>query len=217
MKAAIVYSPKRAFFLTEKCAHNTLWAVLTERYGWQDLPRASLTVLKQENPTDVARMTLGPLGPHGLEQRTTYAVRRNPFDRMVSTWWDVTHGARHANGNLLAAAGDERFVSFVRFVVSMDRQSYSGRRSIYQTQTGWLCGMRVDEWLAFERLDDDFARLPFTDGRELPRLNRSGTHRQPWPWYYCAETMERVAEWAAEDFEAFGYPTTIELTEAVAS
>ena len=197
MKAFVIHNDEWAFFPIEKCASNSIFRVLTSDFGWNAVGLGGDYWETSPPPN------LQPMLYAYATQYKSLAVHRNPYDRMVSTWWAVTHDARDTNQDILAEVGSDEFLPFVQWVVQLDPNSLHGRRSIYRPQTTWLKAVPIEKWLRFEHLTADFIDLPFSRNTVLPRLNK--TDREHWTAHYGGEAAELVVRWAAWDFELFEY------------
>lgn len=128
---------------------------------------------------------------------TTFAIVRNPWDRLVSMWstgwwWGPT---THLCGR--------RPASFDDFVASLEPHPHEFYRSLLYTE---ILNEPVDAVLRFERLAGDFADLLARQGCEpvaLPHVERRarGDYRD----YYSDASRDLVAERFRPDIEAYGY------------
>lgn len=146
---------------------------------------------------------------HGIRLRflkrhsdyTVIAGIRNPYTRAVSLWDDTR---RRIWGPPERATMHHRFRGQPFAVFAGFLGTDPDVRKFYP-QARFLTGVRVDCFLRFEHLHEDFAALPFVDRAELPHLTR-GRYGDDWRKHYTAEDVwEAVECWADEDFRKFGY------------
>jgi len=77
------------------------------------------------------------------------------------------------------------------------------------TQAEFCDILKPDVVLRCEDLPDCLTSLPWwPEGLELPHINAAA--RGDWRRQYTEETARLIRQWAAEDFQRFGYPTTLE-------
>jgi len=221
----MIYGDGCVYIPVEKCATHSMRDVLQNAYGWrllfgdgQPFPNVDLPVewLLKRYP-HIAPFVSVLAGMKGdAADVFTFAVCRNPYDRMVSTWFDVTQKVARFNAEILAEVGGIDFPVFVDWATSrIIPDSATSRRSLYQTQSARIGKFRIDKLLRFERLNQDFAELPFARPDKLPpHLNRTSHDRRHWSTYYDDTTAAKVREWAAADFDAFGYSADIDERDA---
>lgn len=128
-----------------------------------------------------------------MTPQETFAVVRNPWDRVVSLW---------AFWNKLKKA-DVPFDDFVR-----NLQSYKFREDSWftfdQPQKAWIPD-GVTYLLKFETLDQDFVQIQTLLGctDPLPKVNTS--QHEDYHTYYTDETRDIVSQVFKDDIEAFNY------------
>jgi hypothetical protein len=131
--------------------------------------------------------------PAGTDGYLRIASVRNPFSRMVSFWSHVIHTPHNQ------FHADCREMPFAEFVLWITRK----RR--HSCQVRFLEGFFPQHILRLESLADDLARLPFVHSiDDLPQYNR-GYYQGDWQRFYTPELIEHVRQFAAADFDAFGY------------
>jgi hypothetical protein len=139
----------------------------------------------------------------GWSPTTAAFVCRNPYTRAVSTWWDITRVSLEWNIDRVKRIGSEDFYDFVRWLLKVNNETNGGKRSIYQTQTAWMGDVDFRHIVHLENLRAELK--PLFGDIEVPHLHSWSVKRDPWETYYDAETKAMIGEWAAEDFERFGY------------
>jgi hypothetical protein len=128
-----------------------------------------------------------------ITPQQTFAVVRNPWDRVVSLW---------AFWNKLKKE-DVLFDAFVR-----NLQSYKFSENSWftfdQPQKAWIPD-GVTYLLKFETLEQDFVQIQnfYECTDPLPKVNVS--QHEDYHTYYTDETRDIVAQVFKDDIEAFGY------------
>jgi chondroitin 4-sulfotransferase 11 len=138
-----------------------------------------------------------------------FAFVRNPWDRLVSTYFFLREGGvnwqdrQWSERNL---AGYRDFGSFVRDWLTPE----NARGWVhFMPQSHFICnqagGLMVDFVGRFERLSDDFDVVAQRLGRatKLPLMNQS--EHAHFATYYDNETQDIVRRVYSRDIEAFGY------------
>jgi len=130
---------------------------------------------------------------HMLVPTETFAVVRNPWDRIVSLWLQY---------NSLKKT-DIPFDTFVRNLSSYKFHERSWF-NFAQPQKEWIPD-GVTYLLRFETLEQDFAQIQKIYGctDSLPKINTS--QHDDYHTYYTDETRDIVAQVFKDDIEAFGY------------
>ena len=144
--------------------------------------------------------------PELWRQYTSFAVVRNPWDRLVS----VYHFARKL-------ADDHDVVSsksFEECVTLLHEDRDRLKNVVWHTQTRWVAAPKslggkimVDRILRFEHIERDFHGLLRYLGvprRGLPRINTTDRLRE-YRQYYDDRTRKLVEQVYGADIETFGY------------
>lgn len=141
-----------------------------------------------------------------FDHYTTFAVVRNPWDRVVSAYFfDVQKAAlgKHLDKHNRALAA--RGASFEEYVRGAD---YT--KNLLRPQLRWLCDsekrIAVAHILRMEQLASDFERMAAQlniKAPEIPHANR--TSHKPYSEYYTQETQDIVANAYKEEIAAFGF------------
>jgi hypothetical protein len=123
----------------------------------------------------------------------TFAVVRNPWDRIVSLWAFWTE----------ANKSDITFDTFVR---NLGSYKFSEREwfTFDTPQKAWIPN-GVTHLLKFETLEEDFKVIQVRLGcnESLPKLNTS--NHNDYRTYYTQETIQIIADVFKDDIETFGY------------
>ncbi len=215
-----------AFISTMKCATNSLTHALLTRYDG-----------RMPGGLHERRMDWVPPGWF------TFSVCRNPYTRAVSLWWSTC--MRHdldRYGFRKACADPDRLEGFMQWVLGLASLPHD----LLLTQSEWHRHTRIDRFLRVEHLEAEFASLPFVQaGEKLELINATVTNeqgmmdverlkadpsaatlsarpqrrREPASTYLTPSAVALIRQWAAEDFDRFGYATDPRLAldlEAVA-
>jgi chondroitin 4-sulfotransferase 11 len=156
--------------------------------------------------------------PELWRQYTTFAVVRNPWDRMVSAYRFAKMKNSYWHNALVAGPPlDYELLlhkSFEECLTMVDRQREQLKGESWFRQTDWVAGPKapggkvmVDRVLRLENLADDFRELCEHLGFEPPpllKINRSKRSRD-YREYYNDNTRKLVERLYASDIETFGY------------
>lgn len=123
----------------------------------------------------------------------TFAVIRNPWDRVVSMY---TFIKSHLHDLVLKDFND--------FVLYKIKIYFLGVHKLSTPQIRWI-EPGVTHLLRFENLEEDFKIIQdiFQCYEPLPLINK--TNHAHYRTYYNDETRQAVAEMFKDDIEAFGY------------
>jgi hypothetical protein len=151
-----------------------------------------------------AREKIAEIGRRAWDRKTTFAVVRNPWDKVVSHF----HYRVQTNQTGLGDGG----ISFEDWVGAAYRDrdpAYLDTPIMFSPQRDWLVDasdeVAVDRVLRFESLEADFGSLMDELGRDatLPHLKASS--RRSYREYYDDATADIVRRVFAPDLELFGY------------
>jgi len=146
----------------------------------------------------------------------SFAVTRNPWDRLVSAYRFVKQGGGSGGAITAGVWRPERyrcpeFQSFERFVVEWLSEHRIGPiEHHFRPQTSYLCDasgkLLVDHVGRVENLEPtfDFLRENLHEIRTLPDSNRSGD-AVDYRSFYTPELVELVGSIYAQDVKTFGY------------
>jgi len=147
--------------------------------------------------------------PRKFNRYFKFAFVRNPWDRLVSTYFFLKAGGLNAMDRDWAAANLGPYPDFDAFVRGWLTRENAATWVHFKPQRSWICDdegvCRMDFVGRFETLDRDFQVVARRLGcaRPLEKGNRS-EHR-PYHDYYTPETRDRVADVYAADIDLFGY------------
>lgn len=144
------------------------------------------------------------LGVQEWERRYTFAVVRNPWDKVVSHY----HYRVRTNQTGLGS-GSPGFREWVAKTYGSQDPVYFDNPKMFMPQSDWISDSEgniiVDYVCRFENLKRDFDHVCGQIGKKvsIPHLKASdrGTYRD----YYDENTREIVANWFKKDIENFGY------------
>lgn len=150
------------------------------------------------------------IDPVRFERYFKFAVVRNPWDRLVSTWSYLHQGGSPSSeDDARWAEFIQRYDSFDDFVCQWLNEENIRRKHLFTPQYQFVLdrfGYPAMNFIGrYEQLAADFQQLRRNLGvtAELPHLNPS--RRQPWQELYSPRSREIVARVYARDIEMFGY------------
>lgn len=180
--------------------HNLLFIHVPKTGGTSISTKLTDTLKNEERLTPHATLQdwAQQLGKNVLKEQFSFAVVRNPWDRMVS-WY----GYRFSKRTPL----DEQPEKFRAWLKSFDHNHWE-----YRPQLDWLLldnKLAIKWLLRFENLDAAWRELTKSlPGLEsvapLDTLNAS-RRRKRYQQYYDDETRDLVAQLYRQDIEAFDY------------
>jgi len=149
------------------------------------------------------------LGEDLYNSRFTFAIARNPYDRLVSAYHYFVQKAARKWSKALA----KEFPTFKSFCYQFNREKYEGERQQFRLQKEFVVDKNdeviVDYIGRFESLHQSWEvikkRLNLSDS--LDHLNKS--KHKAWQSYYDEKCQDIVYRSYKEDFEFFGYPEKI--------
>jgi hypothetical protein len=158
--------------------------------------------------------------PRRYRKYSRWTVVRNPFTRATSLWWSACRLAHKDQYHFRERCGSED--DFTRFVIWLAGVSPQEREKepLMQNQTEWLAPVERIRALHLEQLKRDIAKLKWWNpGIEIPQLNTTREklldaeqieqqviERPSLEELYAdSRAREAVLDWAAPDFERFGY------------
>ena len=158
------------------------------------------------------------------EEYFKFTFVRNPWDRLVSTYYFDADPARTAfmdrRRPIRAIEKEHGAEGFSRFVETClrtlpigPREAYWGSYkpahrlySLYWPQARWMNKhFKYDFVGRFETLQKDFAYVSDQLGSTFPLPHKASSSHRPYQEYYNSETKKIVAEVYSEDIKKFGY------------
>lgn len=228
MKVIVSHEHRFAYFVVPKVACTSIKSALLPAFGFDDTgywfqarqPWQELRVHKLyvDNGVELYRRDLAEAWRDRLRLYFTFAFVRNPWDRLVSCWYQKLSNPLIEKVEL-KQPGDAAlrfrprmgFEEFAEAVTRIpDREADPHFRSQHtQVSAPWDGSLTLPSFVGrFERLADDFAEvaatLGFDERLELPhklRVERRTTYRD----HYTPQLRDLVAERYAEDVARFGY------------
>ncbi|WP_198011359.1 sulfotransferase family 2 domain-containing protein [Synechococcus sp. PCC 7335] len=165
------------------------------------------SVAKALNIPTIHRTALEKIEEIGREEwnrRFTFAVVRNPWDKVVSHYH---YRVQTDQTNL--GEGKVDFKTWVTLSYGKKDPAYYNKPKMFMPQTKWVVDqtgeMIVDYICRFESLSSDFEQVckRLNLDASLPHLKSS--KRGSYQDYYDSATKAIVADWFAEDVEQFHY------------
>lgn len=147
-----------------------------------------------------------------IEKFNTYfkfAVVRNPWDRLVSTYFYLKQGGSNAMDQVWANKNLSSYSSFDQFVKQWLNKENINSWMHFIPQFKFIYDesmqRQVDYIARFENLSEDFSVISnkLELHKSLPHINAS--KRKPYQHYYNEQTRTIVAEVYKEDIELLGY------------
>ncbi|MBN2164496.1 MAG: hypothetical protein JXR25_04965 [Pontiellaceae bacterium] len=173
---------KWLFVSTRKCATNGMYDSLPgERIGPGFHPR-----------------------PNGRMAPVHWTIVRNPYDRAVSIWASIWQRSGDRYGIKAALKKeDASFEEFAKLCLTgnLDWAPPELNPWLLTNQADWIDGMIIDRVVHFENLREEISEI--VGAIDLKTSNAS--KHAPWQDYMTPETIRIINEWAAADFEQFGY------------
>ena len=147
---------------------------------------------------------IAQLGQKKWDNCYTFAVVRNPWDKVVSHY----HYRVQTNQTGLAKTKID-FKQWVKLCYEQQHPTYYDKPKMFQPQTDWISDQQgkilVNQICRFETLNEDFLTLCKAIGKsaKLPHIKISD--RGKYTDYYDDETAEIVRKWFKKDIDLFGY------------
>jgi hypothetical protein len=153
--------------------------------------------------------------PEDVNALPSFAVTRNPWDRLVSAYRFAVRGGGSGGAFEAGVWRPERFAipefeTFERFVTEWLVRKHMWLDPIFQPQSTWICSrageILVDHVGRVEDLEPTIRFLGRTMGRvpQIAEGNRSGT-RVDYRSFYTAALRRTVGEIYSKDVQAFAY------------
>ncbi len=138
-----------------------------------------------------------------------FSFVRNPWDRLVSTYFFLQRGGMNPQDAAWAAANLPAYPTFERFVLEWLDEDSIHTWVHFRPQHYFICNeagaVQMDFVGHMENIETDFAYVAARLGctRKLEKVNVG--ERQHYSCYYSDELREKVAHVYARDIELFGY------------
>ena len=163
----MILLPKhRAIFISQsRCCTQTMYEALREDYGGEQI-----SIHAHDNNI-----------PRQFWHWFTFAIVRNPFDRVVSLW----------NWNNQGRSLEE----FCRWLLN------EAVSPLPQAQ--WLANVNLSMALPFERFPECLGWLPFWNNTTVPHRHKK--EHKPWREYITPRIREDILSWESASFDKYGY------------
>lgn len=188
--------------------------------GWPNANRAIFIHIPKTAGSSVARALFGEsrhvpyfeyerVNPRKFARFFKFAFVRNPWDRLVSTYFFLKRGGVTETDRRFAAENLALYDSFATFVEGWLSEQNVWSWVHFQPQHHFICDadlrVRMDFVGRMENIAADFRAIcrQLNVAAELQWANR-GDHR-PYRHYYTDALRERVAAVYADDIAIFGY------------
>ena len=153
------------------------------------------------------------LGRARCDELFKFGFVRNPWDRLVSSFFHLKRGGNHAKDQEWAATHLSAYDDFEPFVTNwLNEKSIYSRVWHFLPLAHFVClpGQKkhaLDHLGRFETLADDFAAVSRKLGTELvlPHTNHAPRKHEDYRAFYTPKTREIVARVYAADIRAFDY------------
>jgi hypothetical protein len=165
--------------------------------------RSMLSVLEEETRLDYNQDWAKPTDEE-MEERFCFTFVRNPWDRLVSTYFDKV-----GKKSMYRPCWGKSFEYFVDFVDDLDLQTAD--RHI-RLQSTLFPRHRMDFIGYFEQLRADAEKIFATIGIDRSLPHRNATKKQHYSAYYNTRTAAVVRRKYSQDIEAFGYDFQQEIS-----
>lgn len=148
--------------------------------------------------------------PKKFEKFFKFAVVRNPWDRLVSSFFYLKNGGMNDEDKKWTSENIKDFNNFEEFVLGWinDKNIYKGIHFIPQTY--WICDenkkIMVDFIARLETINQDFLFIANKVGSTKKKIEKINTsERSQYRNYYSDKTIEIVKNIYKDDIELFGY------------
>jgi hypothetical protein len=188
--------------------------------GWPNANHAIFIHIPKTAGSSVAQALFGAsrhipyfeyerINPGKFERFFKFSFVRNPWDRLVSTYFFLKNGGVNEIDRRFAAETLSRYESFAAFVEGWLNKENAWSWVHFKPQHYFICDSNLRPRMDFigrtENIDADFRHVcqRLNVAAELQWINR-GCHR-PYGEYYTGALRERVAAIYADDIAIFGY------------
>ena len=175
-----------AFVSTQKCATNTMYAVLPggRQGAFHHMPKKRVAPMH-------------------------WTVVRNPYDRAVSLYGSTgcrNHDKYHVKRECGSGNQPPEFEKFVELCLLKPQKQWRFKRAathkwLFRNQSDWIDSGVIDEVVHLENLHQEVLDLI---GLDLTLTNANASPRSDWKDYMTPAVKDMLNQWAGNDFR-YGY------------
>ena len=138
-----------------------------------------------------------------------FAFVRNPWDRIVSCWYDkIVRGRKKYSGKMKIPAFESATGEFEEFVSVLETSDLETCNIHFRLQTHLIPIDDINFLGRFEKFETDLKKVLDHLGTPIEApLERKGLHarKRPYQDYYTDDLRNRIAALYQSDIDAFGY------------
>ena len=131
-----------------------------------------------------------------------FMVIRNPYSRIVSTWWSTTQRGKDRYNWIKEAKGKSDLETILKLFINSKikhKINHAEKQKCYYDAG-------VNKILRFEYLEKDFNTLPFIkEYIKLPKLNKTYNKRKSYCYYMNDKIIKIINDYYKEDFKIGNY------------
>lgn len=148
--------------------------------------------------------------PEKYKEYYVFTTVRNPFERMVSIW-NALINLEEYRVRYLPIVGGDTFEDFVKWITvqTVDTRPKGRGAAVLTTQSEWLKGINIDQYLKLEDIDNEIETLPFFSNANLDNYIKVpkvlARKHLSWNDLKSDELRSIIVSWAYDDFVNFGY------------
>jgi hypothetical protein len=144
----------------------------------------------------------------------TFIVKRNPYDRFVSTWWSSTNRFVIKRNKIKHLIGNDKSIN--RFC-KIFPQLYNTEK-LFKCQSIYYENNKIDKILEFDNLEEEFLKLNFIKDnniKSIPSINvtycnkkddeKPRNYRKHWSHYINNDIKKIILKYYEKDFELLKY------------